>query len=74
MLGRLRPMVQSPIALIHQSKIADLQSIINGAISKSSIHFILYASATGLNGRSNHVGRRVPSGPGAGRVFAIHSL
>ena len=35
---------------------------------------ILYASRMGLSGLSNHYGRRVPSGPGAGRVFAIHSL
>ena len=29
---------------------------------------------TGRSGRSNQSGRRSPSGPGAGRVFCIHSL
>ena len=39
-----------------------------------SSSYSLYAAGTGRSGRSNQSGRRVPSGPGAGRVIASHSL
>lgn len=41
---------------------------------RERLRYISYALLTGRKGRSNQYGRRVPSGPGAGRVFAIHSL
>src|SRR5207247_1430089 len=41
--------------------------------STASTNYSLYASGTGRSGRSNQSGRRVPSGPGAGRVIASHS-
>jgi len=39
-----------------------------------SVSYNLYASGIGRSGRSNHSGRRRPSGPGADRVIASHSL